>query len=123
MSSCTDGLHLHPEGVYDAGTVLGTLTDRLLARGDSRAAFPDVYGIVTRAVAEEVRKPDGMFLEPEWISRLAGRFCERYLETLRWSEDGLPQDCGAWHVAYACASSPLTPPFQNALLGFNAHIN
>ncbi len=64
-----------------------------------------------------------MFLEPAWISRLAGRFCERYLETLGWYDRGAAQDCGAWHIAYASTASRFTPPGQNALLGFSAHIN
>ncbi|HTN88022.1 MAG TPA: DUF5995 family protein [Sorangium sp.] len=123
MSSCIDGLNLYPKSVHDAAVVLDTVTDRLIAAGDRRAAFTDVYGIVTRAVAAQVDRPDGMFLEPAWISRLAGRFCARYLETLRWSERGVAQDCGAWHLAYASTSSRFTPPVQNALLGFSAHIN
>ncbi|AUX25372.1 hypothetical protein SOCEGT47_059170 [Sorangium cellulosum] len=123
MSSCIDGLSLHPKSVHDAAVVLDTVTDRLVAAGDPRAAFTDVYGIVTRAVAAQVERPDGMFLEPSWISRLAGRFCERYLATFRWCEQGAAQDCGAWRIAYASASSRLALPVQNALLGFNAHIN
>lgn len=123
MSSCTDGLHLHPASVHDAAVILTAVTDRLIASGDPRAAFTDVYGVVTRAVEEQVQRPDGMFLEPAWISRLAGRFCARYLETLVWCEQGVEQDCGAWRVAHGCASSRYTLPVQNALLGFCAHIN
>ncbi|WP_437776754.1 DUF5995 family protein [Sorangium sp. So ce1097] len=123
MSSSIDGLNLSPKSVHDAAIVLDTVTDRLIAAGDRRAAFTDVYGIVTRAVAAQVARHDGMFLEPAWISRLAGRFCERYLETLRWNERGATQDCGAWHIAYASTSSRFAPPVQNALLGFSAHIN
>ncbi|WP_437996764.1 DUF5995 family protein [Sorangium sp. So ce185] len=123
MSSCIDGLNLHPKSVHDAAVVLDTVTGRLIAAGDRRAAFTDVYGIVTRAVAAQVERPDGIFLEPAWISRLAGRFCERYLETFRWCERGAAQDCGAWHIAYASTSSRFAPPVQNALLGFSAHIN
>ncbi|WP_437285869.1 DUF5995 family protein [Sorangium sp. So ce406] len=123
MSSSIDGLNLSPKSVHDAAVVLDTVTERLIAAGDRRAAFTDVYGIVTRAVAAQVERRDGVFLEPAWISRLAGRFCERYLETLRWFERGAAQDCGAWHIAYASTSSRFTPPVQNALLGFSAHIN
>ncbi|CAN96725.1 MULTISPECIES: DUF5995 family protein [Sorangium] len=123
MRCCIDGLNLHPTSVHDAAVALDTVTDRLLAAGDRRAAFTDVYGIVTRAVAAQVERRDGMFLEPAWISRLAGRFCERYLETLGWYDRGAAQDCGAWHIAYASTASRFTPPVQNALLGFSAHIN
>ncbi|AUX46295.1 hypothetical protein SOCE26_078000 [Sorangium cellulosum] len=123
MSSCIDGLNVHPRSVHDAAVVLDTLTERLLRVEDPRAAFTDVYGVVTRAVAAQVGRPGGMFLEPAWISRLAGRFCERYLATLRACERGAAQDCGAWRIAYASASSRFTLPVQNALLGFSAHIN
>lgn len=123
MSSCIDGLHLHPECVHDAAVALTVVTDRLIVSRDPRAAFTDVYGVVTRAVEDQVQRADGIFLEPAWISRLAGRFCARYLETLVWCEQGVEQDCGAWRVAHGCAASRYTLPVQNALLGFNAHIN
>lgn len=123
MITCIDGLNLHPDSVHDAAAALDIVTARLLEAGDPRAAFADIYGIVTRSVAAQIRRPDNIFLEPAWISRLAGRFCERYLETLRWCEEDAPQDCGAWRVAYTSTSSRQTPPVQNALLGFSAHIN
>src|SRR5690606_27029654 len=68
------------------------------SRGDARAAFPDIYAIITRRVAEEIARPDGIFLEPAWISRLSGRFCEAYLETLRHSIQGEAQPCEAWEL-------------------------
>ncbi len=84
------GIPEHPVNADDALLALDTVAARLASRGDGRAAFPDIYGIITRKVAEEVKKNRGIFVEPLWISRLAGRFCERYLETLRWSLDGAP---------------------------------
>jgi hypothetical protein len=85
--------------------------------------FPEVYGIITRIVAREVQGRTGFFQEPEWISRLTGRFAERYLETLAWSEGGGEQDCWAWHVAYAYERGGLTFPLQDAAFGISAHIN
>jgi hypothetical protein len=58
-----------------------------------------------------------------WISRLAGRFSERYLETLAWSLNGGEQDCRAWGLAYGLESLGLTFPLQDAAFGISAHIN
>jgi hypothetical protein len=91
---------------------------------DRRAAFPDIYSIITRQVAENTELGrDRFFQEPQWISRLAGHFCERYLETLRWSLNGTRQDTGAWEIAYARCHDRSVPPIQNVLLGLSAHIN
>lgn len=113
-----------PTSVHEALAALDAVTERLLARGDQRAAFPDIYGIITRRVSESVGLGSpGFFQEPRWISRLAGRFCERYLETLRWSLSGDPQDAGAWGIAYACCELGDMLPLHHVLLGLSAHIN
>lgn len=117
------GIELHPKSVEQALASLETVVERLRARGDARAVFPDVYAIITRNVAREVKGRTGFFQEPEWISRLAGRFAERYLETLSWSEWGGAQDCWAWHLAYSYERGGLTFPLQNAAFGISAHIN
>jgi hypothetical protein len=141
---------LRPTSAREALRLLDLVTERLLSEGDPRAAFPDIYAIITRRVAENVeasqalreaplasqplrgatlasvRTTDGadaFFQEPRWISRLAGRFCERYLETLRWSLDGAPQDAGAWDTTYTSCSVPGTLPLQHVMLGLSAHIN
>jgi hypothetical protein len=116
----------HPLGPPHAPDALAALTlaaDQLRARGDARAAFADVYAIITRRVTDSVALgPGRFFLEPAWISILAGRFCQRYLDTLGWSLDGRPQDAEAWAVAYA-SSERGGPPLANVLLGLSAHIN
>jgi hypothetical protein len=113
-----------PEGAPDALEALTGAAERLSADGDARAAFPDIYAIITRRVVERAALgPGGFFLEPQWISRLAGRFCQRYLETLRWSLDRWPQDAEAWTVAYASCELAGSPPLANVLLGLSAHIN
>jgi hypothetical protein len=113
-----------PTSVHEALAALDAVTERLLARGDARAAFPDIYAIITRRVSESVGLGSpGFFQEPRWISRLAGRFCERYLETLRWSLHGDPQDTGAWGIAYACCELGDLMPLHHVLLGLSAHIN
>jgi hypothetical protein len=117
------GVELHPRDVEEALRSLDTVVNRLAARKDARAVFPDVYAIITRNVAYEVHRHQGLFQEPRWISRLAGRFAERYLETLAWSLEGQAQDCKAWEVSYGYAELGLTFPLQDAALGISAHIN
>jgi hypothetical protein len=123
MSSLLTGVSLHPRNVEEALHSLETVVARLAARRDARAVFPDVYAIITRNVAQEIYRHEGLFLEPRWISRLAGRFAERYLETLAWSLEGTDQDCKAWELAHDFAEQGLTFPLQDAALGISAHIN
>jgi hypothetical protein len=123
MTALLNGIDLHPRNVDSALETLEQVTERLRARRDSRAVFPDVYGIITRNVAREVQGRTGFFQEPEWISRLAGRFAERYLETLSWSLLGAPQDCEAWKLAHAHTDLGRSLPMQEAALGISAHIN
>jgi len=118
------GFSLRPTDVSSALAALDGVTQRFLREGDRRAAFPDIYAIITRRVAERAEwGPRRFFREPAWISRLAGRFCERYLETLRWSLTGKSQDCGAWAATYAVSGRAGVPPIQHAFLGLTAHIN
>ncbi len=115
---------MRPAGAKEALVALTTVADRLRSAGDARAAFPDVYSAITRRVTERIALGPGVFfLEPSWISRLAGRFCRRYLETLCWSFEGAVQDAAAWRVAYETCRDPGSSPIVNVLLGLSAHIN
>ena len=67
----------HPTDAVQAHAALDYVAEMLLNAGDARAAFPDIYAVITRRVAEEAARPDGPFLEPAWISSLAGRFRNR----------------------------------------------
>jgi hypothetical protein len=121
--SVLHGVNLTPRHGQEALESLERVSERLHALRDPRAAFPEVYGVITRRVLIEAREPRSRFLEPGWIGRLMGRFCARYLETLAWSLRGLPQDCAGWRLAYACADTGLTIPLQDVMLGISAHIN
>lgn len=112
-----------PQSVDETYTALDLVGTRLAAQGDRRAAFPKIYGMITRAVADAVAQTPSPFLEPRWMSRLAGRFGERYLDTLSWSLDRVPQDCTAWRIAYRYADERATIPLQDVILGLSAHIN
>jgi hypothetical protein len=123
------GVDCRPRNVHEARRALDTVTAGFLAEDDARAAFADVYGIITRRVAESIeiserqRDEDRFFQEPQWISRLSGRFCERYLETLAWSLGEGLQDAGAWAATYRAAGQRDAFPLQHVLLGLSAHIN
>jgi hypothetical protein len=112
-----------PGNAAEALRALDTVSTVMQRAGDARAAFPDIYAIITRRVAEEVARPDCVFWEPAWISRLAGRFCEIYLETLEASLAGRQQACDAWELAYKYGAAGASVPAQDAFLGLSAHIN
>jgi hypothetical protein len=123
MSEILHGVDRRPADVGGALVALETVAARLYERGDARAAFPEVYGLITRSVHDRIREDRGFFLEPSFISRLDGRFCERYLDTLAWSLSGARQDCAAWGIAYGYLARRSTTPFQDVVLGISAHIN
>ena len=121
LDSCQSAFH--PTDAAQAHAALDHVAETLLRASDARAAFPDVYAVITRRVAIEVARSNSPFREPAWISRLAGRFCTRYLATLRQAMSHGPQDTSAWATAYASANTEAMPPVQHALLGLSAHIN
>lgn len=108
-------------GPHQALEALRSATAELRAAGDARAAFPEVYAVITARVVD--RLATGYFLRPDFIARLDVRFAVRYLETLNWSADGSPQDCAGWSIAYDHVGRPGVPPLQHAALGISAHIN
>ncbi|MFB9891601.1 DUF5995 family protein [Planobispora takensis] len=110
-----------PASPEEALTALREVSDTLRREGDARAIFPDVYAVITEGVVDGMAA--GLFRHPEFISRLAGRFAARYLQTLSWSLSGAPQDCAAWSVAYAQVGRPGVAALQHAGLGISAHIN
>ena len=90
---------------------------------DARAAFPDVYAVITQKVIERLHDGSGYFHAPEFISMLVGVFTSRYLQTLDWSLRGLPQDSSGWDLAYRLAAKNSLPATAHATLGISAHIN
>lgn len=118
------GVTMKPANVAEALVALETVAARLRERNDPRAVFPDVYAVITRRAKEAVVDgTDRRFLEPAWISRLAGIFCEYYLKALAASLDGRSTEVEAWDVAFSCSRADRTAAGVHALLGINAHIN
>jgi hypothetical protein len=116
------GVTMAPANVVEALAALETVAARLRERNDPRAVFPDVYAVITRRVRDAIVHGQ-RFLEPAWISRLAGIFCEHYLNALAASLDGRACEADAWNVAFECSGARGTAAAVHALLGINAHIN
>jgi hypothetical protein len=116
------GIDTRPTEVDVALVSLDTIATRLRMAYDARAVFPEVYAVITRNVAAVIRA-GGVFLEPAWIARLAGRFAERYFEALIPSLTGAPVASTAWRVAFDAGRADARVPVRDALLGINAHIN
>lgn len=118
------GVTMTPANVVEALAALETVAARLRERDDPRAVFPDVYAVITRRVRDAVVDGRGQrFLEPAWISRLAGIFCEYYLSALAASLEGSACEADAWDVAFQRGGADRTAAAVHALLGINAHIN
>ena len=118
------GVSMSPASAAEALECLTLVGARLRAAGDPRAAFADVYAVITRRVRDALLETEApLFDDPGFISRLAGRFCELYLAALRRSLAGEREPIAAWAEAERRGRSRRTLPVQHALLGLNAHIN
>ncbi len=124
MSIHLEDVNLSPENVSEALVSLEAVAARFYAIRDRRAVFPDVYGIITRNVKLAIQDRSSiLFLEPAWLSRMAGRFCEKYMRALLRTMEGAWVESSAWRYAFHYAQSGATLPVQDAILGINAHIN
>lgn len=117
--SFLSGVATRPANVHEALISLQTVSERMRAADDLRGVFPDVYGVITRRVVEALE--DGLFWEPAWIEKLAGRFAELYFDALIPALDDRPCDTMAWQLALK--PHALRMPVRDAILGINAHIN
>lgn len=118
------GVPLAPASVREAFDCLTEVSLRLRSQRDPRAAFTDVYAIITRRVRDAIDDEASCpFVEPQFISQLAGRFCALYLAALRRSLEDSVEPSRAWSIAHWHGRSARTLPVQHAMLGLNAHIN
>ena len=123
MNIDLNDINRHPQTVDEALVVLETVSARFRAQDDPRAVFPDIYAVITRNVAKIVNDPQSTFFyEPQWISRLSGRFCEIYFETLLDAMQGQPVASTAWLHSFEYGRIGGTWPVQDALLGLTSHI-
>jgi hypothetical protein len=118
-----DGVNLAPASIGEALEALEIVAARLRETNDPRAVFPDVYSVITRRVKEAIEGRGPAFLEPQWISRLAGYFCQYYLVALKASLEGRRTPAEAWDIAFNECNTEGSPASIHAVLGINAHIN
>ena len=95
---------------------------------DKRAIFLRLYYIMTLEVQAAIKGTGvytgrTVFLDPEWIRSLSGRFASLYFRSLD-TYDREPDERveRAWKAAYTAAGTKRSTVVQNALLGINAHI-
>ena len=93
---------------------------------DFRAVFLRAYHIITGNVSNAIDQQkdfdNPIFLDPEWIRLLSGKFATLYFASL-----DVPGTHGkrerAWRMAHGMAMNKRSSVVQDLLLGINAHIN
>jgi hypothetical protein len=93
---------------------------------DHRAYFVRVYMMMTQDVSDAVHGNGDyagrrVFMDPDWIRGLSGRFATRYFESLDITE--ATPGCGAWKAAHDVGRTRRAVVLEDVLLGINAHIN
>lgn len=92
-----------------------------LPADDGVACFNRMYLEVTLGVAGQVQQ--GMFADPDWVSRLDVVFANRYFAAVD-AMSGPPEaQPPAWRPLLAARSNRGIEPIQFALAGMNIHIN
>jgi hypothetical protein len=95
---------------------------RFRERGDRRAVFATLYGIVSAEMRSRVAQ--GAFSDPEWVHRYAVAFANLYRDALEHDEHGrttvVPK---AWRLCFDAARTGTGLVLQDLLLGVNAHVN
>jgi len=117
-----------PKNIDEALEYMRTTLEVFHKKGDKRAIFLRLYYIMTLEVHAAVNglgeyRGKTVFLDPEWIRTLSGRFASLYFRSLDADSSGAAPPGRAWTQAHAAALSPRSTVVQNALLGINAHVN
>jgi hypothetical protein len=112
-----------PHDIDQALVAMRKTLDYYHAHHDKRAIFMRLYYIMTLEVHAAIngygkyaRKP--IFIDPDWVRRLSGRFSTKYFESLPAGNRSR-----AWRYADRVAKNAHSTVVENALLGINAHIN
>ena len=101
---------------------LAALERRFRERGDRRATFVTLYGVVSAEMRARVARRE--FADPAWVERYAVAFANLYFDALQRYEanrlEGVPK---AWRLAFDAARDARGLVLQDVLLGVNAHVN
>ena len=113
-----------PTTIEEALDAMDRALEHFHRHNDYRAIFLRAYRIITANVLLVIqgqrRGEPGVFSDPEWMSRLAGKFATLYFRSLRIFET--PDRGAAWKRAYILAAQKQTTVGEDLLLGINAHI-
>jgi hypothetical protein len=104
----------------DVVSGLAALEARFLARGDRRAIFLTVYGLMSREMRRRIEA--GTFRDHAWVSRYVVAFANYYRDALDGFERGVAVP-KSWRIAFSAAHDASGLVLQDVLLGINAHIN
>lgn len=117
---------LRPETIEQALEAMEECLQFFHQKDDFRAVFLRAYYIITTNVHNAIKQQhdfdNPIFFEPDWISRLSGRFASLYFASLTTFERDA-RDERAWKLAYTLAKNRRSSVIQDLLLGINAHIN
>ena len=101
---------------------LAALEERFRSRGDRRAVFATLYGVVSAEMRDRVARRS--FGDNEWVHRYAVTFANYYREALEAYDAGRTGDVAkAWRLCFDAATVRTGLVLQDLLLGVNAHVN
>jgi hypothetical protein len=124
MPTFTEIAAFRPKDIDEALETMRAALDYFHRENDHRAVFLRAYYLITIDVHQAVygrgRYTHRVFMDPEWIKRLAGKFSSLYFQSL--TTQSRPGE-RAWKIAHARAAARDMSVLQDMLLGLNAHIN
>jgi hypothetical protein len=98
------------------------LEEQFRQRGDRRAIFLSLYGVVSDEMRRQLET--GGFADPEWVHRYAVAFANLYRTALVAYEDGRTEEVPKpWRVCFDAARRGDGLVLQDMFLGVNAHVN
>jgi hypothetical protein len=101
---------------------LAAIEARFTQRGDRRAIFATLYGVISTAARENVGQH--LFEDNAWVGRYAVVFANYYRRALERYEAGQMSDVPkAWRLCFDFACQGDGVVLQDLLLGVNAHVN
>jgi hypothetical protein len=114
-----------PRSIHEATASMQAALEFFHRTNDYRAVFLHMYYIITRNVQDEIESPSDpsnpIFLDPAWMSRLAGKFATLYYRSLRTFEKPASTE-RAWKLAHGLAIRKESTVLQDMILGITAHI-
>lgn len=121
-----DLARLTPRTIDDALECMKVALGIFHDANDRSAVFMRTYQIITRNVRDAIRGQNEfdnrIFFDPQWVSRLSGRFATLYFRSLL-TFFKPPEVERAWKIAHAATRDKHVGVTQDVLLGINAHIN